>query len=132
MAEETGLSNREQGFKSPQDRQSGVASCVGVLGAGIRARSFKPLIYAGSIPVADAKLSRVSLMPLETEVAVFEKHRLEWCYSHRGRFAVIQDETVLGFFDEWEQGLKAGFKAFGCSRPFLVKQVFAVEPVYLI
>ena len=71
-------------------------------------------------------------MALENEVAVFEEHRLEWCQSHMGKFAVIQDEVVIGFFDEWEQGLKAGYKAFGVSRPFLVKEVLEKDRIYFI
>jgi hypothetical protein len=40
---------------------------------------------------------RFNSMALETEVAVFETHRLEWCVDHHGQFAVVQDETLLGF-----------------------------------
>ena len=72
-------------------------------------------------------------MALEHEVEVFELHRHEWADSHLGKFVVIQDDTVLDdFFDEWEQALRAGYAAFSFARPFLVRQVFHVDPVYFI
>jgi hypothetical protein len=74
----------------------------------------------------------VSATPLETELRVFEQHREEWSRSHRGRFAVIQDETVLGFFDEYADAFQAGLARFGVGRDFLVKQIWKTEPVYFV
>jgi hypothetical protein len=71
-------------------------------------------------------------MALETELAFFDSHRTEWTEHHNAKFAVIQGKKLLGFFDEWEDGFKAGIKAFGGRREFLVKQVWIVEPVYVI
>lgn len=72
-------------------------------------------------------------MALEKELEIFEEHRDEWCDSNRGKFVVIQGEIILEpFFDEWEDGLKAGYTRFGVTRPFLVKQIFAVDPVFFI
>lgn len=71
-------------------------------------------------------------MALETELAFFEANRAEWVKEHETKYAVVQDETLLGFFDEWEEAFKAGIKAFGGGRNFLVKQVWLIEPVYYV
>ena len=70
--------------------------------------------------------------PLETELRVFEDHRDEWSRTRREKFAVIQDETVLGFFDEYADAFRAGLERFGVGRSFLVKQILQTEPVYFI
>ena len=65
------------------------------------------------------------------ELKVFQRHRDEWLRSNAGKFVVIQDSVVAdGFFDTYSDALKAGLKAFGVSRSFLVKQVWQTEPVY--
>jgi hypothetical protein len=71
-------------------------------------------------------------MALEVELDFFEIHRAEWCREHNGKFAVVQDETLLGFFGEFETAFKAGVNAFGGGRNFLVKQVFSVDPIYFV
>lgn len=71
--------------------------------------------------------------PLESELKVFEKHRKEWAHAHPGKFVVIQDNTILGqFFEEYSAAFKAGLRAFGISRSFLVKQIWIEEPVYFV
>jgi hypothetical protein len=49
-----------------------------------------------------------------------------------GKYVVAQDANLLGFYDSFESAFKAGVKAFGVRRDFLVKQVLAEEPVYFI
>jgi hypothetical protein len=69
----------------------------------------------------------------ETELKVFEQHRKEWSDTHSGKFVVIQDDVVLeGFFSEYADAFKAALLRFGVRRPFLVKQVWITEPVYLL
>jgi hypothetical protein len=71
--------------------------------------------------------------PFSTELAVFEKHRQEWSRSHPGAYVAIQDEIVAeGFFGSYAEALKAGLQKFGVRRTFLVKQVWATEPVYFV
>jgi len=70
--------------------------------------------------------------PLETELKVFEEHRRLWAANHPGKFVVIQDNTVLDFFEEYGSAFKAGLKAFGLDRSFLIKQVWMEEPVYFV
>jgi hypothetical protein len=72
-------------------------------------------------------------MALERETEVFNEHRAEWCKEHTGKFAVIQDDTILHpFFHEWEAGLRAGIKSFDLNRPFLVKEILETDRVYFI
>ncbi|HUA99188.1 MAG TPA: hypothetical protein VMA34_12730 [Terracidiphilus sp.] len=70
--------------------------------------------------------------PLEPELKVFEAHREEWSREHLGKFVVIQDETVLKFFDEYADAFRAGLEKFGVRGTFLVKQIWGTEPVYFV
>ena len=71
-------------------------------------------------------------MALENETAVFNSKRSEWLPKFEGRFVAIQDENILGFTVTWEEALRGGFKAFGCDRPFLVKEILENDRVYFI
>lgn len=67
------------------------------------------------------------------ELRVFEQNRQEWSRSHPGEFVVIQGEAIAdGFFDTYADALRAGLQKFGARREFLVKQVWVMEPVYLV
>lgn len=69
---------------------------------------------------------------LQEELGLFEQHRQEWMRSHPGEFVVIAGEHVAGFFPDYESAFKAGLKTAGLGNSFLVKQVWAEEPVYLL
>jgi hypothetical protein len=69
---------------------------------------------------------------LATEIKVFEQHRREWARCHTGEFVVIQDDDVAGFFGDFAEAFRAALKRFGARREFLVRQVWIVDPVYLI
>jgi hypothetical protein len=73
-----------------------------------------------------------TISPLSAELQLFERHRQEWSRSNPGAYVAIQDEVVEGFFAEYAEALKAGLQRFGVRRPFLVKQVWITEPVYLV
>lgn len=68
---------------------------------------------------------------LKTELGVFEQHKLEWLRSNPGEFVVITGARVAGFYADYESAFRAGLSA-GIRGSFLVKQVWAEEPVYLI
>lgn len=71
--------------------------------------------------------------PLESELRVFEEHRKEWSQKNRGKFKVIQGETILDeFFEEYADAFRAGLQRFGVGRSFLVKQIWGTEPVYFV
>ena len=69
---------------------------------------------------------------LKDELRVFEQHKQEWLRSNSGNFVVIARATVAGFYPDYESAFRAGLEKFGVAAQFLVKQVCAEEPVYLI
>jgi len=69
---------------------------------------------------------------LKTEREVFAEHRQEWLRSNTGDFVVIAGTTIAGFYPDYESAFRAGLKTVGVSGNFLVKQIWAEEPVYLI
>lgn len=69
---------------------------------------------------------------LQKELQVFEQHKQEWLASNPGKFVVISDSTIAGFFADYESAFHAGLERFGIRGTFLVKQVWAEQPVYLI
>jgi hypothetical protein len=60
--------------------------------------------------------------PLQKELDFFAANRQEWLESHRGEFAVVQGETLLGFFPNFSDAYSAGVAQFGLE-PFLVQEV---------
>lgn len=69
---------------------------------------------------------------LRSELKIFERHKKEWILSHLGEFVVIIGSKVIGFHPDYESGFKAGLAAAGLGKRFLLRQVWAEEPVYLI
>jgi len=70
--------------------------------------------------------------PLATELQVFEQNKRQWLTSNPGEFVVIIGTSVAGFFKDYESAFRAGLKKVAVSQDFLVKQVWAEDPVYLI
>jgi len=68
---------------------------------------------------------------LENELRFFEKNRKKWLALHENEFAVISGQTLAGFFPDFASAWKAGFHEFGPRKPFLIKEVLAVDPVYI-
>jgi hypothetical protein len=69
---------------------------------------------------------------LHNELQVYEQRKPEWLPNHLGEFVVIADTTVGGFYPDYESAFKGGVSKFGTQGNFLVKQIWAEEPVYLI
>jgi hypothetical protein len=69
---------------------------------------------------------------LEKELHVFERHKREWLQSHPEDFVVIGGTTIGGFYPDYESAFEGGVTRFGARATFLVKQIWAEEPVYLI
>jgi hypothetical protein len=69
---------------------------------------------------------------LQEELRVFQRFKAEWLRSNPGEFVVITGTKVAGFYSDYESAFKAGLQAAGLGKSFLVKQVWAEEPVYLI
>lgn len=71
----------------------------------------------------------VSQMPLEKELAVYEKMKPELLKNHAGKFALIKGEEFLGAFDTPDNAYAEGVKRFG-REAFLVKKITEQEEVY--
>ena len=69
---------------------------------------------------------------LQEELVVFEQHKDEWLRSNPSDFVVVSGNKVVGFYPDYESAFRAGFKATGLGKDFLVKQVSAEDPAYLI
>jgi hypothetical protein len=67
-------------------------------------------------------------MALEKELATY-KDKLPELKQHEGKFVLIHEETVVDTFSSYDDALKEGYKQFGL-KPFLVKQIHAVEPIF--
>ena len=70
--------------------------------------------------------------PLDAELALFEAHRREWAKLHTGEFVLLFGDDPPSFHPDYESALRAGLKRFGVSSTFLIKQVFAEEPVFYV
>lgn len=66
--------------------------------------------------------------PLERERRVYESHLEEWRKTQLGKFVLIKDEAVLGFFDSLETAFSDGTAKFRLE-PFFVKQITPGEIV---
>lgn len=69
---------------------------------------------------------------LAREIELFERNRKDWAQAHPGEFVVICGSEVGNFYPDFESALRAALRRFGPSRQFLVKQVWAEEPVFFI
>lgn len=67
-------------------------------------------------------------MALERELATYER-LLPTLLDQEGKFVLIHDETLDGVYDTYEDALKVGYQTLGVDRPFLVKQIQAVQQV---
>jgi hypothetical protein len=71
-----------------------------------------------------------SAMPLETETQTYEKRLLE-LLAHEGKFVLLHETDVSGFFDTYADALQAGYERFALE-PFMIKQVAATEQTQFI
>jgi len=69
---------------------------------------------------------------LAAELDFYAAHKAEWLEEHSGKYVVVQDRNVLGFYPSFEDAFRAGVGALGITRDFLVKQVLEHEPVYFV
>jgi hypothetical protein len=59
---------------------------------------------------------------LDVERQYYQAHAAEWTQLHPGKFVVVKEEDVVGFFDTIDEALAAGGSKFGLSS-FLVRRV---------
>ena len=68
-------------------------------------------------------------MPLDTELATFEKIKADLLRNHSGKFALIKGENFVGAFDTPDNAYAEGVGLYG-RDPFLVKRIAEHEEVY--
>ncbi len=69
-------------------------------------------------------------MALEKELETYQAN-LQQLLAEEGKFVVIHGTVVVGFFDTYADAIQAGYEKCGLE-PFLVKQVYEIEPVQFI
>lgn len=70
--------------------------------------------------------------PLSRELQLYDARKREWLREHLNEFVVIAGERVEGFHADYASAFRAAIQAFGLKQQFLIKQVCATEPVYVV
>ena len=65
---------------------------------------------------------------LHTEMKLFEKSRAEWLAEYRGKFVLIKETEVAGFYTAFEDAFNIGVEKYGREK-FFVKEITELEPV---
>jgi hypothetical protein len=65
---------------------------------------------------------------LESESDTYNRLLPELLASE-GKFAVIAGDKLIGVFDTRGDALTCGYAVVGLTTPFLVQQIWAIEPV---
>ena len=68
---------------------------------------------------------------LEKERKFFESHRADWLKQNPGKFVLVKNDELIGFFGSQKEALIEGARRFG-SDSFLVRQVEESEQVVYI
>ncbi len=66
-------------------------------------------------------------MALDREIQTYQKE-LPNLLQHEGKFVLIHETQVAGFYETYEDAIKAGYEKFAL-KPFLVKRIQAVEQI---
>jgi hypothetical protein len=69
---------------------------------------------------------------LDSEMALYEAHKLEWLQNHRDEFVVIKANSIVGFFSDFHDAYGAGVQKFGIKSDFLVKRIVPQEPIFVV
>ena len=69
---------------------------------------------------------------LARELDYYTRHKGEWLRQKSGKYVVIRDDAVLGFFPSFEKAYTAGATSYGIDTSFLVKQIVEHEPVFFL
>ena len=66
---------------------------------------------------------------LQQEYQFYLDHRKEFMPDHLNQFVLIKEDEVAGFFNSYEEALRAGLKTFG-NIPFFIKEILKKEEVH--
>ena len=69
---------------------------------------------------------------LSTELDFYSVHKNEWLSLQSGRYVVIKEHDVLGFYSSFPDAFRAGALKYGLETDFLVKQIVDREPVFFV
>lgn len=69
----------------------------------------------------------MSIDRLKKELETYEARKQELLGLGEGKYVLIQDSSVIGVWDTYEDALKMGYEKFGVATPFLVKQISGME-----
>ena len=69
---------------------------------------------------------------LSTELGYYALHKKEWISQEPGKYVVIKDRDVLGFYSSFQDAFRAGAVKYGLETDFLVKQIIEREPVFFV
>jgi hypothetical protein len=78
------------------------------------------------------KLSMPPNDPLKQELKLYHGQKNGWLERHLNEYVVIAGEQVAGFYPDYESAFRAAIREFGIKRQFLIKQICAAEPVYVV
>jgi hypothetical protein len=65
---------------------------------------------------------------LEKEIKTYN-NKIQELLNHIGKYVVIKDDSIIGYFDAYGDALRAGYEKFGKER-FLVKLIAPSEKVF--
>lgn len=69
---------------------------------------------------------------LANELEYYARHKAEWLGQESGKYVVIRNDDVLGFFPTFQKAYTAGATSYGIDTSFLVKQIVEHEPVFFL
>lgn len=70
--------------------------------------------------------------PLKRELQLYHEQKKSWLRSHLNQYVVIAGKQIAGFYPDYESAFRAAIREFGIQRQFLIKQICAAEPVYVV
>lgn len=67
-------------------------------------------------------------IPLVEECEFYAQHLSDWLREHAGKFVLVKNRNLIGFYDTADTAIEEGVRQFGLTS-FLVRQVAATQPV---
>jgi hypothetical protein len=67
---------------------------------------------------------------MKKEFEVYQNNLEAWRQSEMGKFVLIKNADVIGFFATLEEAMKKGFEMYG-TQDFFVKQILPSDSVHI-
>ena len=68
-------------------------------------------------------------MALKDELKYFESIKANLLKTHNGKYVLIKDKQIIGFYRDGKKAMIAGYKKFG-TAPFLVRPIKEKRDVF--